>query len=122
MDKEAIEEELAKQESPAEEEIRKDISRFFILEKIADKEKIFATEDDVEQRISLYAQVYVRNALDIARELESGHQIEQLRAEIRHSKVRKFLLEKSKVGGAEESSKSADSSAEPSKAEKESES
>ena len=111
MGKEAIEEELSKQEAPAEEEIRKDISRFFILEKIADKEKIFATEDDVEQRIGLYAQVYGRNPLDIARELESGHQIDQIRAEIRHSKVRKFLLEKAKVREAgNDSSKPTDES------------
>jgi len=98
--KEEVEEELKKvDEQVAAETFRKSFKKFFILEKIAEKEKIYATEDEVNLRVALMAQAYGQPTRAIWEELEESNRIESLRAEIRHSKVRKFLREKAKVAG-----------------------
>ncbi len=98
--KEEVETELKKvDDQGAQETFRKGFKRFFILEKIAEKEKIFATEDEVNLRVALMAQAYGQPTQAIWKELEESDRIESLRAEIRHSKVRKFLREKAKLSG-----------------------
>ena len=98
--KEEIEAELKKREQPAEDEIRREIKRFFILEKIAEEEKIFATEDDVDERIQLYSRAYQKRPIEVARELDESGRLDELRTEIRHAKVRELLRKKAKVIGA----------------------
>ena len=100
LPREQIDERLKKADETAAEDIRKEMKRYFILEKIAEKEKIFTTEDDVELRVALLARAYGQQARDVMAELEEGGKIDTLRAEIRHSKVRRFLLEKSSAGKA----------------------
>ena len=56
--KDEIEEELKKAETMADDDIRKEVKRHFILEAIAEKGKVFATEDAVHGRILALAQVY----------------------------------------------------------------
>jgi trigger factor len=100
LPREQIDERLKKADETAAEDIRKEMKRYFILEKIAEKEKIFTTEDDVELRVALLARAYGQQARDVMAELEEGGKIDTLRAEIRHSKVRRFLMEKSSAGKA----------------------
>ena len=71
--------------------------RFFILEKIAEKEKIFATEEDIQTRVSEIANVYNKRPEEILHELTQSGRFDEMRVEICHSKVRKFLREKAKI-------------------------
>ena len=97
--KDEIEEELKKAETMADDDIRKEVKRHFILEAIAEKEKVFATEDDVQGRILALAQVYQRKPEEIVQELQQTGRLEELRVDIRHGKVRQILREKAKVSG-----------------------
>jgi trigger factor len=97
--KEEIEEELKKRQTPAEDDIRREIRRYFLLEKIAEKERIFATEDDIRSRIHLLSQVYRVPVDQLVHELSESGRIEELRTEIRQGKVKRFLREKAKVSG-----------------------
>lgn len=98
--KEEIEEELKKAEVPQEDEIRREMKRFFVLEKIAEKEKIFATEDDLQNRIQLLAETYHRRPDEILRELDQAGRLGELRVGIRHKKVKQFLREKASIVGS----------------------
>ena len=97
--KEEIEEEVNKAGSIADDDIRKEIKRHFILDAIAEKEKVFATEDDVQARILALAQAYNRKPEEVIGELQQGGRLEELRVDIRHGKVKRLLREKAKVTG-----------------------
>ncbi len=93
-----IEEAIAKIDpNSAGDEIRKDFKRFFILEKVAEKEEIYATEDEVSLRVALLAQAYGRQPSELMEELEESGRLETLRAEIRQAKARKTLRQKATV-------------------------
>ncbi len=95
--REEIDAELKKVDEKGTDELRKEIKNFFILEKIADLEKVYATEDDMNRQIALLAQNQNRPFDDLREELKESGRIETIRSEIRHSKVRQFLLEKAKI-------------------------
>jgi trigger factor len=97
MSREEIDAELKKLDETAGTDLRKEVKRYFILEKIAEDEKIFATEDDVAVRVALLARAYGRPAKGVFAEMEESGRIEVLRSEIRQSKTRDFLREKAKV-------------------------
>src|SRR6185369_13235550 len=93
-----IEEEVAKiDEKSAGDEIRKDFKRYFILEKIAELEGIYATEDEVSLRVAILAQAYGRSPRELLDELEESGRLETIRAEIRQAKARRTLREKASV-------------------------
>ncbi len=65
---------------------------YFIYERIAEAEKIFVTEDEVQQRIQAIALNYRRRPEDVASELEREGRLSALRHEMREEKVRDFLV------------------------------
>jgi trigger factor len=96
---EEVEAELKKlAEGPATDALRREFKEFFILEKVAELQKIFATEDEVNMRVVMLAQAYGRPHQEVLEELEENDRLETLRAEIRHQKVRRFLREKARTG------------------------
>ena len=98
LSRERIQEELQKvDEKKVGEELRKDFKRFFILDKIGEAEKIFATEDETEARLAVLARAYNREPDELRSEMESNGRVEALRMELRNEKVRKFLREKAKL-------------------------
>jgi trigger factor len=102
LSREEIDAELKKLDEAGTEDLRREVKRFFILEKIAEDEKLFATEDDVSLRVAVLARAYGRPGKEVLAELEESGRIETLRTEIRHTKTRDFLREKAKVGKAGE--------------------
>lgn len=94
-------EEVVKQVDEARHASRDGVVRglraWFILDRIAEKERIYVTEEDVEARINEMAQRHRKWPNEVQAELEQGGLLTQLRAEIRDEKVRRMLLEKAKV-------------------------
>ena len=91
---EKVEDELS---TRSQEEADRTLKLYLIYEYIADEEKIFATEEDVEQRIE---------ALAVAREvaparmrdyIQRQNLLPQLRSQIREEKTVEFLLNEAKV-------------------------
>jgi len=67
-----LDEEVRRLAPGTREQSIRDCKLFFILERIADQEKIFVTEDEVEQRIQAIALNYRRRPQDVQAELDPG--------------------------------------------------
>jgi trigger factor len=76
----------------SQEEAIRSFKVYLILEKIAEKEKIFATEDDVEERIVQTAMARKITPAQMKQRLEAERTMSALRSEIRHQKVLDFLV------------------------------
>ncbi|MHC4662230.1 MAG: trigger factor [Planctomycetota bacterium] len=77
---------------PAEDSIR----RRFLLEAIADKEKIFTLDDDVSARIAELAAARSVPPDEIEADLRKNNEMESLRATVREEKVLTFLQKHAK--------------------------
>jgi trigger factor len=75
----------------------RDFKLLFILEKIAEKEKIFATEQDVENEVALLAANYRVRPARMRAELERRRMLGELRVRIRERKTIDHLLPKSTI-------------------------
>lgn len=69
----------------------------FILEQIAQKEKIFVTEDQIEDRIAQMASQYGKWPHEMKAYLEEHGLMPQLRRQMREEQVREFLLSKANM-------------------------
>jgi trigger factor len=79
------------------EPIRRALKSFFILDRIADLEKIFVMEREVDERLRHMALLY-RAPLEVLRgELQKTGRLDELRTLMRHEKVRKLLRQNAKV-------------------------
>lgn len=86
--------EIENMRAKAKETAVKELKIQFICDHVAKKEKIFVTEDEINQRINELAGHYHKWPNEIRKYYEENHQLGQLRADIREEKVRKFLREK----------------------------
>ena len=107
---EEVEKQLDKLRAESRESAGKAAKLFFILNKIADKERIFVTEDEIQARIEVMAPNYDRSPEQVRRELETKNRLAELRTSMREEKVKAFLLEKAVIKGAKGSSKKGDKS------------
>jgi trigger factor len=90
--KEKIQEKLEKLRESSRELVIKELKGIFIMGKIADEEKIFVTEDEIEERISLMAAQANKWPHEIREDLEKENLIPSLRRSMREDKVRQVLL------------------------------
>jgi len=104
---EEIEQHLEELKTASRESAEKNAKLFFILNAIAEKERIFVTEDEVAARIEAIASNYNRSPEQIRRELEQGGRLSELRSSMRDEKVRTFLREKATIKEPKSSQKKA---------------
>lgn len=78
-----------------------ELKEFFLLEKIGDKEKIFATEDEISQRIQMMSMVYGVPPAALMGQLQESGRLDEIRQTLRNEKVRSFLREKADIIGGE---------------------
>lgn len=97
---EEIEKNVEDLRKSSQEHAKRDFKTYFILEQIADKEKIYATESEIEARVALMAQNYGVPAVKMHRRLESDGSLDELRIQMREDKTVAFLLEKAEVEDA----------------------
>ena len=69
----------------------------FILEALADKEKVFVTDAEVDERIEMMARVYGVPTARLKREMEDANSISSTRNQMRDDKVIEFLLGKVQI-------------------------
>lgn len=94
---EEIQKLLEKEKNSSREGMAKALKAHFILEHIAQKEKIFVTEDQVEERIGQMAAQYQRWPHEMKAYLEEQGLLTQLRRQMREDLVREFLLSKAVI-------------------------
>ncbi|MFO7899211.1 MAG: trigger factor [Planctomycetota bacterium] len=97
----ASDDEIREQEADLQKQSHESAERstklFFILNKIADKERIFVTEDEVNARLEAMAAGENRSAEQVRRRLEREGELSELRAVMRDEQVRSFLLDHADV-------------------------
>jgi len=89
-DKKELEENALKQ-------AERQVKAFFILDKIAQNEKIYLKEEEIEGYIEGLAAQYKKTKNEIRSYLEKGHGMDELAVNMRNKKVMEFLLKESKV-------------------------
>lgn len=98
---EDIEKEGGKLKDASEESVISDLKISLLLGYIADKEKVYATENDLEIKINELARSYGTTAAKIRRHLEKQGAPSALRHQIREDKVIKLLLKEANITGEE---------------------
>ena len=81
----------------SQQQAQRDFKLHFILEKIAEREKVFATEHDLENEIARLAANYRVRPARMRAELESRRMLGELRSTLRERKTVDWLLTKAQV-------------------------
>jgi len=97
---EEIEERLAQMQAASEDAAQRQFRLYFLFEKIAEKEKIFVTENDIENRVAQLANSYRQSAQRMREQLEKENALGQLRIQMREERVLDFLLSKAEIQDA----------------------
>ena len=74
------------------------LKRIMVIDTLAEREGLRATQDEVDQRVELLAQAHGRSPSDVWLELEKGGQLQGLEAEITEDKVFEWLRSQNTVG------------------------
>ena len=95
-----IEESLRESRASSMEEIGRSLKEIFVLDKIADAEKVFVTEDEVDRLLTARAAEHGKSLSAFKDELRTGGRLGGIRAEMRQAKVRAFLREHAEIAPA----------------------
>ncbi|MFN3532482.1 MAG: trigger factor [Candidatus Brocadia sp.] len=94
-------EEIQKQteaiKSASAESVMRELKASLVLNYIAEKEKIFVTENEVEQQIAYIARAYNTDTARVRKLLERQGNLSYLRSDMRENKVMNFLLKEAKI-------------------------
>ena len=88
---------VEKQKGESRGNMEKALRSHFILEHLAQKEKIFVTEDNVEERVGQIASQYGKWPHEMRAYLEEHGLLSQLRRSMREDLVKEFLLSKAVI-------------------------
>ncbi len=97
-DEKTVEAELAKHGKESRPEVERHLRERFVLEHVAAKEKIFVTEDQLDERITQMAARSGHHPAEMRTFLENQGLVPQLRRSMREEAVLEFLVSKAKVG------------------------
>lgn len=79
------------------ESVMRELKASLVLDNIAEKEKIFVTENEIEQQIADIARAYNTDPVRVRKQLERQGNLSFLRNEIRENKVLTFLLKEANI-------------------------
>ncbi|MBI3267879.1 MAG: trigger factor [Planctomycetes bacterium] len=91
LTEEAVKARMQEIETSSKEFVTDSIRVHFLLDEIAKKERIFATESEVEDRLHRIAQATNRWPAEVRKDYEEKDMMSQLRTDIRYDKVKAFL-------------------------------
>jgi trigger factor len=94
---EEIDTALSGETSAIEEEARDELKRIFVLDRIADREGVLVTEDEVAKRLSAIALTTRRDPHEVLEEYRETGMLADLRAGMRREKARSVLRKKARV-------------------------
>jgi trigger factor len=94
---EEIEKDMGNLKNASEESVIRDFKLSLILERIAEKEKIFVTETEVNQRINTLANMYGTEPSKMRNQLEKIGSIPNLRYQMKESKTVDFLIKEAVI-------------------------
>jgi len=74
------------------------VKAFFILDKIAQTEKIYIKREELDKEIENMAEEYQKPKKEIEDYLEKNHKMDEIAVNMRNAKVMEFLLKEAKIG------------------------
>lgn len=86
----------------SEESVVRDFKISLVLENIAEKERIFVTEDDVSRRISEMAGMYGLDVAGMKKQLEKMNSMSNLRHQLRENKTLSLLMKEANIEEVQE--------------------
>ena len=95
--KEDIEKEEAAMKQKFRDEAARRVKSYFILDKIAELEKLAANEEDINKRVELLAARAKKTTEETKKYLEENNLMEDIKAEISQDKAMEFLIENAKI-------------------------
>ncbi len=116
MPPEEMEKQLDTMRAESEKSAHDAAKTFFILEEVADKERVFVTEEEVQARVEAIAANYGRSPDQVLRDLERDDRVSELRNSMREEKVKALLLEKATIKEAKRAAPKAKAKAKSKKA------
>lgn len=93
----AINKESEKIADSSRKQAKRDMRLYLILEKIAKKEKIFATETDIQNRLEQIAHSRKSTPGRVRQELEKAEMMADLRSQVREKKVMNFIIKSATI-------------------------
>ncbi len=97
-----IQEKLHEQEDDSREDIRTSMKHNYVVEAVADREKIYVTESEVDEYIEQIASEQGKWKHELEEELEENDQMSQVRSELKEKKVMDFLIDHVSIQEEEE--------------------
>ena len=97
MPQDEIDQHLEEMRDASEEAAERNLKVHFILTKIAEKEKIFVTENDVQNRIASMANQYRLSVPKMQRQIEQDGSMAELRGGMREDKTIELLLKNAEI-------------------------
>ena len=94
---EEIEKHTEDMKSASEESVVRDFKMSLVLEQIAEKERIFVTEDDVNRRISEMAGMYGLDTAGMKKQIEKMNSMSNLRHQLRENKTLNLLMKEANI-------------------------
>ena len=92
-----IEEILAANRTKAEGDAERECREFFLTEAVADKRHLFATEDEIRQRVAQMAANYGRSFEAMRAEMERDGSLDDIRSMMRREKTIRYMLDKATI-------------------------
>ncbi|MBU1006979.1 MAG: hypothetical protein KKH08_05245 [Candidatus Omnitrophica bacterium] len=84
-------------EENSEKQAQRQVKTFFIMDKIAQAEKIHITHEEIEKHFEELAAQYKKTKDEIRKQLEKNHLLDEIAVNMRNAKVMEFLLKEAKV-------------------------
>lgn len=97
LDENQVKENAKRYEAQLEQDAINKVKTYFILNYISEKERIFVTEEDLNEKIKTIASSTGKSEHDIRKQCEEENLIEGLKEEIIEDKVLNFLFDKAEI-------------------------
>ena len=101
---EEVEENIDDLKNASEESVVKDFKMTLVIDRIAEKEKIFVTENDVNQRINSLAGIYGIEPAAMKKQLEKINGMSNLRHQLKEHKTLNLLMKEATIEEVKEES------------------
>ena len=98
-----IEERMAELRSESEDRAKRDLKRFFILDRIAKDKDVEVDQSEINQRVTMQAMQSGRRPERVRQEMQERGELQQLYLNVREHKTLETILEEAKVEQKEDS-------------------
>ncbi|MGE3164048.1 MAG: trigger factor [Planctomycetota bacterium] len=98
--REDAEKEMANHEAERRKQAEDDAKQIFLIDRIAEEERIFVTEDEMSTRIQMIAATQNRNPVEVLEEFQGHNRLAALRDSLLRDKVGAFVRRKAQVVGS----------------------